>query len=127
MPVCVCHNVADKVLIRLRLTLLYTNTSRETDGETESRGRKWMDGWMDRLGCAYKQFVVATLDEPIICQSLSEYERKGSMDGEGGFAGSSLLLSSTATKHDEKCSCDGVCLSVCQKPAVKLLLTERQV
>lgn len=43
-----------------------------------------MDGrlleWMD-WSCVYKQFGMATLDEPIICQRLSEYERKGNMDG----------------------------------------------
>lgn len=58
--------------------------------------------------CVYKQFGIATLDEPIICQRLSMKERAIWMES-GGFAGSSLLLSSRATKHDEKCCCDSVC------------------
>lgn len=46
---------------------------------------------------------MVTLDEPVICQRLSERERKGNMDGKRRISGSSLLLSSSATKHDEKC------------------------
>lgn len=41
----------------------------------------WMVGWMDRLSGVCKQFAMATLAEPIICQRLSEYIRKGDMDG----------------------------------------------
>ena len=52
---------------------------RKQQQEEEMGG--WMDGWMDGLECVYKQFGMATLDEPIICQRLSEYERKGNMDG----------------------------------------------
>lgn len=44
-----CHNVADKVLIRLWLTLLYTTTGEmDMDGEKEKAGLGgWMDGWID--------------------------------------------------------------------------------
>lgn len=72
---------------------------------------EWMDGWMDGLECVYKQFGMVTLDEPIICQRLSECERKGNMDGKWWCSGSSLLLRSRATKHDEKCCCG--CVFVC--------------
>lgn len=80
----VCHNVADKVLIWLQLTLIYS-TTREMDmdggkGKAEG-GNGWMDRRTERLECVYKQFSMATFDEPIICQRLSEYERKGNMDG----------------------------------------------
>ena len=49
--------------------------------EKAGGGNGWMDGWMDWSVCVYKQFAMATLDEPIICQRLSECERKGNMDG----------------------------------------------
>lgn len=51
------------------------------EGKGERRRRKWVGGWMDGWTGVCKQFGMATLDEPIICQSLSEYERKGNMDG----------------------------------------------
>lgn len=75
--------------------------------------KRGLDEWMGQSVCVYTQFGVATSDEPIICQRASEYERKGNMVESGGFAGSALLVSSSSTKHDEKCCSVCECVCVC--------------
>lgn len=56
---------------------------------------------------------MATLDEPIICQRLSEYERKGSMDGKWQVLLAAVSYSAVQPQNMMKNAAAKVCVCVC--------------